>query len=33
VTWDDYIQTHGPGTYRLVMTFEGHRFESTFRIP
>jgi hypothetical protein len=33
----DIVQTFywrgaGPGTYRLVLTFEGHRMESTFTL-
>jgi hypothetical protein len=31
-TWRQYLRGHGPGAYRLVVTFEGHRFESRFTI-
>jgi hypothetical protein len=32
VTWSETLRDHGAGAYRLVMTFEGHRFESHFTI-
>jgi len=32
VTWKQYVQAQGPGPHRLVVTFEGHRFESRFTV-
>jgi hypothetical protein len=32
VTWSQTLRDHGTGAYRLIMTFEGHRFESRFTI-
>jgi hypothetical protein len=34
-TWvmDRYWRSTGPGTYRLVVTFQGGRFESAITVP
>jgi hypothetical protein len=32
VRWDSYWQGTGPGTYRVVLTYEGHELQTTFTI-